>query len=67
MGGWVARPGLLVDEAGEAYREGRYRQAQAAASWTVEAAEQLDDPVLLVQALDVEVSALNLMGMPRRR
>jgi len=60
LGAWAA--GLLVDEAWDAYREGRYQQAVAAAGRAVEAAEQLDDLVLLVRALRVEASALRLWG-----
>jgi hypothetical protein len=54
--------GLLVDEAWAAHSEGRYRQAVAAASRAVEAAGQLDDPVLLVRALSAEAGALRLLG-----
>jgi len=59
-GPWTA--GLLVDEAWAAYGEDRYREAVAAASRTVQAARELDDPVLLVRALWIEASALRLMG-----
>ena len=54
--------GLLVDEAWAAYGEGRFQQAVAAASRAVQAAEVMDDPVLLVRALNVEASSLQLMG-----
>ena len=54
--------GLLVDEAWAAYREGRFQQAMAAASRAVPAAELLDDPALLVRALDAEAASLQLMG-----
>jgi tetratricopeptide (TPR) repeat protein len=54
--------GLLVEEAWAAHGEGRYRQAVAAASRAVEAARQLDDPVLLVRALSVEAGSLRMMG-----
>ena len=50
LGAWAA--GLLVDEAWAAYQEDRYQQAVAAAGRAVEAAGQLDDLVLLVQALN---------------
>jgi tetratricopeptide (TPR) repeat protein len=58
----VRAAGLLVDQAWAAYAAGRYREAVAAASRAAAAAGQLDDPVLLVRALDVEASALMLMG-----
>jgi tetratricopeptide (TPR) repeat protein len=54
--------GLLVDEADGAYAQGRYRHAVAAASRAVDAAGQLDDPVLLVRALRIEASALRMLG-----
>jgi tetratricopeptide (TPR) repeat protein len=57
---WAAE--LLIDEAWAAYREGRYQAAVAAAGRAAEAAERLDDPVLLVRALWAEGSALELMG-----
>jgi tetratricopeptide (TPR) repeat protein len=57
---WAA--GLLVDEAWDAYDDGRYQAAVAAAGRAVEAAERLDDPVLLVRALWVEADATKLMG-----
>ncbi len=60
LGAWAA--GLLVDEAWAAYSEGRYQQALAAAGRAVEAAGQLDDPVLLVRALQVQAATLRLMG-----
>jgi len=56
--------GLLVDEAWNAHRAGRYPQAVAAANRAVQAAERLDDPVLLVRALRVEADALRQMGDP---
>jgi len=59
-GAWAA--GLLVDEAWAAYREGRYQHAVAAAGRAVAAGEQLDDPVLLVRALEAEAAALRLTG-----
>ena len=60
LGAWAA--GLLVDEAWDAYREGRFQQALAAADRAIEAAGQLDDPVLLVRALRIEATTLHLMG-----
>jgi tetratricopeptide (TPR) repeat protein len=54
--------GLLIDEAWGNHDEGRYQAAVAAASRAVEAARLLDDPVLLVRALEVEASALLMMG-----
>ena len=60
LGAWAA--GLLVDEAWAAYREGRYQEATEAAARAVEAAEQLDDPVLLVRAVNVEAAAFKLLG-----
>ncbi|HTR91540.1 MAG TPA: tetratricopeptide repeat protein [Trebonia sp.] len=60
LGGRVA--GMLVDQAYAANWEGRYQEALAAAARAVEAAEQLDDPVLLVRALNVEATSLRLLG-----
>jgi tetratricopeptide (TPR) repeat protein len=54
--------GLLVDEAWSAHRQGRYQAAVAAADRAMEAAERLDDPVLLVRALWVEADSMKLMG-----
>jgi tetratricopeptide (TPR) repeat protein len=54
--------GVLVNEAWAAYREGRWQAAVAAAARAVEAAERLDDPVLLVRGLWVEADATKLMG-----
>jgi len=59
-GAWAA--GLLVNEAWAAHREGRYQHAAAAAARAVSAGEQLDDPVLLVRALEAEAAALRLTG-----
>jgi len=56
--------GLLIDEAWNAHRAGRYEQAVAAASRAAQAAGPLDDPVLLVRALRVEGEALRQMGDP---
>jgi tetratricopeptide (TPR) repeat protein len=53
---------LLVDEAWDAYRQDRYGTARAAAVRAVQAAEQLDDPVLLVRALSAEAVALDMLG-----
>lgn len=53
---------LLVDQAWAASKEGRYREAVAAAARAVEAAEQLDDPVLLVLGLSAEANTLRLLG-----
>jgi len=54
--------GLLVDQAWEAYAEGRYQQGIAAAAQAVEGAVQLDDPVLLVRALCAEACGLIIVG-----
>ena len=56
--------GLLIDEAWEAYRQDRYGTARAAAARGVQAARQLDDPVLLVRALAAEAAALNMGDSP---
>jgi tetratricopeptide (TPR) repeat protein len=53
---------LLIDEAWRNHEEDRYQAAVAAASRAVEAARLLDDPVLLVRALWVEASALQMTG-----
>jgi tetratricopeptide (TPR) repeat protein len=53
---------LLLDEAWAANSQARYATAQAAAARAVQAAEQLDDPGLLVRALAAEASALRLQG-----
>jgi tetratricopeptide (TPR) repeat protein len=60
LGGRAA--GLLIGEAWAAYQAGRYQQALAAAGRAVEAAGALDDPVLLVRALRVQASTLQLTG-----
>jgi len=60
LGAWAA--GLLVDQAWDAHVECRYEEAVAAATRAVEAAEQLDDPVLLVRALSVEAVSLSARG-----
>ena len=60
LGAWAA--GLLVDQAWAAYQDDRYQQALAAAGRAIEAAGQLDDTVLLVRALRIEASTLQLMG-----
>jgi tetratricopeptide (TPR) repeat protein len=54
--------GLLVDQAWDAYSQDRYGTARAAAARAVQAAQQLDDPVLLVRALSAEASALDMLG-----
>jgi tetratricopeptide (TPR) repeat protein len=54
--------GLLIDQAWDAHTQGRYGTAQAAAARAVQAARQLDDPVLLVRALSAEAAALDLLG-----
>jgi tetratricopeptide (TPR) repeat protein len=59
-GSWAA--GKLVDEAWAAYRGGRLQQALAAADRAIEAAEQLDDLVLLVRALEVQGAILRITG-----
>jgi len=54
--------GLLISQAWEAHDQGRYGTARAAAARAVQAARQLDDPVLLVRALSVEGGALDMLG-----
>jgi tetratricopeptide (TPR) repeat protein len=53
---------LLLDEAWAAIQEGRYPRAVATAERAVRAAEQLDDPALLVRALEVEEIGLLALG-----
>jgi tetratricopeptide (TPR) repeat protein len=53
---------LLLDEARSANSQARYGTAQAAAGRAVQAAEQLDDPGLLVEALAAEADALRMQG-----
>jgi len=53
---------LLVDEAWDAYREGRYPRARDAAQRGVEAAELTGDLVTLVRALRAEGSVLQIQG-----
>jgi tetratricopeptide (TPR) repeat protein len=53
---------LLIEQAWGARDEGRYRHALTAAERAVEAAEQLDDPNLLVRALNEQGEALRLLG-----
>jgi tetratricopeptide (TPR) repeat protein len=53
---------LLVDEAWDAYREGRYPRALDAAQRAVEAAELTGDLVALVRALRAEGSVLQIQG-----
>ena len=53
---------LLVDEAWDAYREGRYPRALDAAQRGVEAAELTGDLVALVRALRAEGSVLQIQG-----
>jgi len=54
--------GLLISQAWEAHGQGRYGTARAAAARAVQAAQQLDDPVLLVRALVAEAVALDMLG-----
>ena len=54
--------GLLISQAWEAHDQGRYGTARAAAARAVQAAQQLDDPVLLVGALSAEGAALSMLG-----
>jgi tetratricopeptide (TPR) repeat protein len=56
--------GLLIGQAWDAYRGGRFQQALAAAERAVQAAGQLDDPVLLVRALRVQGAAFQVTGDP---
>src|SRR5262249_25535957 len=53
---------LLIGEADAALQEARYQHAWAAASRAVQAAEQIDEPGLLVRALETEGSALRMLG-----
>jgi tetratricopeptide (TPR) repeat protein len=53
---------LLIIEAAHAHGEGRYPHALSAAERAVAAAEQLDEPALLVRALLRAASALRLLG-----
>ncbi|HTY08537.1 MAG TPA: tetratricopeptide repeat protein, partial [Candidatus Edwardsbacteria bacterium] len=53
---------LLIDQAWDAYGQDRYGTARAAAARAVQAAQMLDDPALLVQALSAEASALDMLG-----
>jgi tetratricopeptide (TPR) repeat protein len=53
---------LLIGEAWSAHQEGRYQAALAAAGRAVEAAQQLDDPVLLIRALRAEATATRQTG-----
>src|SRR3977135_1723196 len=53
---------LLVDEAWDAYREGRYARALDAAERGVQAAELVGDLVALVRALRAEGSVLQITG-----
>src|SRR5690349_14733602 len=53
---------LLVDEAWDAYREGRYPRALDAARRGVEAAELTGDLVALARALRAEGSVLQIQG-----
>jgi tetratricopeptide (TPR) repeat protein len=54
--------GLLVSQAWDAINAGRFLEALSAAGRAVLAAGQLDDPVLLVRALDAEAAALQMTG-----
>jgi tetratricopeptide (TPR) repeat protein len=54
--------GLLISEAWGAIGQGRYGTSRAAATRAVQAARQLDDPVLLVRALSAEAVALDMLG-----
>src|SRR4029077_940207 len=54
--------GLLIGQAWDAYQRGRYQEVLAAAGRAVHAAGQLDDSVLLVRALQVQASALQMTG-----
>ena len=56
--------GLLIDQAWAAYQACRFQEALAAAGRAIEAAGLLDDPVLLIQALQVQAGALLLTGDP---
>jgi tetratricopeptide (TPR) repeat protein len=60
--GSVQAAGLLIDQAWAEVQVGRHQASVAAASRAVEAARQLDDPVLLVRALSAEVAGLRWMG-----
>jgi tetratricopeptide (TPR) repeat protein len=53
---------LLIGEAWSAYEEGRYQAGLAAAGRAVEAAQQLDDPALLIRALEAEANTMRHTG-----
>ncbi|GAA4440489.1 hypothetical protein [Phytohabitans houttuyneae] len=53
---------LFIDEAWDAIVQGRYPQVVAAGERAVRAAEQLDDPALLVRALEVTEVGLLALG-----
>jgi tetratricopeptide (TPR) repeat protein len=53
---------LLIEEAWAASREGRYGRAVAAGERAVRAAEETDDPGLLVRALVAEAEPLRMRG-----
>lgn len=53
---------LLIDQAWADNRIGRFQASTAAAARAVETARLLDEPVLLVRALEVEASSLRLLG-----
>src|ERR1039457_4849722 len=53
---------LFIDVARDANAESRYPQALAAAERAILTAERLDDPVLLVRALNQQECALRLLG-----
>jgi len=57
-----ARAAGLLDDAWAAYGNDHYQQALAAAAQVVVTAEQLDNPVLLVRALQVEAAVLQTTG-----
>jgi len=60
LGVWAAD--LLIKQAWTALEETRYQEAMAAASRAVKAAEQLDDPVILVRALGAEAATSVTLG-----
>jgi len=53
---------LLLNEAHAAHGEGRYQRALAAGERATRAAEELDDPALLVRALVAEAKPLAMLG-----
>jgi tetratricopeptide (TPR) repeat protein len=55
---------LLLNEGWDAFRDGRYARARSAAERALQAAEQLDDPALLVRVLVIRAAAARMDGNP---